>query len=53
MKIGTAKLTATTQHFLDTCAAVKSWTLSADEVTVTFIYDETIEVAAVPTGIKF
>lgn len=53
MRQGNAKLTATTQHFLDTCPAVKSWTPSADETTATFLYDETVEVGIVPDGVEF
>ena len=53
MRQGNAKLTATTQYFLDTCEAVKSWTPNADETACTFIYDETVEVAVVPDGVEF
>jgi hypothetical protein len=53
VKTGYAKLTATTQHFLNTCPAVKSWTASDDEETATFIYDEMIEVPIVPEGVDF
>lgn len=50
---GTAKLTATTQYFLDTCPAVISWTPSEDGETATFEYDDTIEVPIVPAGVEF
>jgi hypothetical protein len=53
VKTGYAKLTATTQHFLNTCPAVKSWTASDDSETATFIYDEQIEVPIVPEGVDF
>src|SRR3990167_8751701 len=53
MRHGIAKLTATTQHFLDTCPAVKSWTLSADEKTATFIFDPAVDVPLVPAGVDF
>ena len=46
-------LTATTQYFLDTCPAVKSWTPNADETTATFVYDELVEVPMVPNGVDF
>src|SRR5258708_5729231 len=53
MRTGSAKLTATTHHFLDTCPAVKSWTPSADEKTAIFLYDESVEVVMVPAGVDF
>ncbi len=53
MRQGNAKLTATTQQFLNTCPAVKSWTPSADEETATFLYDETVEVAIVLEDVDF
>jgi hypothetical protein len=53
MRQGHATLTATTQYFLDSCPAVQSWTTSIDEATVTFVYDETVEVFMVPHGVEF
>ena len=50
---GYAKLTATTQYFLDTCPAVIDWTPSADGEAATFRYDPSIEVPIVPAGIEF
>lgn len=53
MRQGHATLTATTQYFLDSCPAVRSWTRSVDEATATFVYDETVEVFMVPYGVEF
>ena len=52
MKTGYAKLTATTQHFLDTCPAVVSWTHQGDSC-ASFVYDGSVDVPFVPLGVDF
>ena len=54
MKRGTAEWNATTQHFLEACPAVISWTPTpGDDSTITFIFDPSIEVHNVPPGVEF
>lgn len=63
IETGIARLTSTTQYFLDTCPAVKSWRkATADEFDtqfdptveyVAFDYDTEIEVPVVPAGVYF
>lgn len=52
MANGFAKLTASTQYFLDTCDAVANWTAIGDDY-CEFEYDDTIEVSLVPPGVYF
>lgn len=54
MALGAAKLTATTQRFLDTCEAVKWWNELPGDDSVMFEFDELAEVhGKIPAGVFF
>ncbi len=50
---GYAKLTSLTQHFLNTCPAVLSWTSTADENWAEFDFDPAVEIGIIPPHVYF
>lgn len=53
MRTGIARLNAATQHFLDTCPAVRSWTQIHAQDWCVFTFDPNVEVPVIPPGVWF